>query len=104
MAGCGSGDLQARVVQGAVHGRCGSGTITLGEVHGDVDVASGSGDLTIGLPAGRSVRLDVQTGAGRVDSELPIDDQPRSPKDALTLRARTGVGNVRLVRGGARAA
>jgi len=104
MAGCGSGDLQARVVHGSVHCRCGSGTVVLGEIHGDVDVASGSGDLTVGLPAGQSVRLDVQTGGGRLESELPIDDAPRSAKQAINLRARTGFGNVHLVRAGSTAA
>ena len=97
-AGCGSGDLQARVVHGAVHSRSGSGAVTLGEVHGDVDVASGSGDVTIGLPAGRPVRLDVHTGNGRVDSELPIEDRPRSTGPSIRLRARTGAGIVRLLR------
>jgi len=101
MAGCGSGDVQARVVHGRVHCRCGSGTVQLGEIHGDVDVASGSGDLTVGLPAGRSVRLDLHAGAGRVDSELPIEDGPRSAAPAISLRARTGAGNVHLVRAGA---
>jgi len=47
------------------------------------------------------VRLDVQTGGGRVDSALPIDDGPRAPAEAITLRARTGFGNVHLVRAGA---
>jgi hypothetical protein len=97
-AGCGSGDLEVRVVHGAVHSRCGSGAAVLGEVHGDVDLASGSGDVQIGLPAGVTARLDVHTGTGRVNSELPIEDQPRSAKDAITLRARTGSGDVRLFR------
>jgi len=104
MAGCGNGDVQARVVHGRVHCRCGSGTVLLGEIHGDVDVASGSGDLTVGLPAGCSVRLDVHAGGGRVDSDLPIEDGPRSPQRTISLRARTGSGNVHLVRGAAPAA
>jgi hypothetical protein len=104
MAGCGSGDVSARVVRGRVHCRCGSGTVVLDEIHADADIASGSGDLTVGLPAGRSVRLDVQTGGGRVDSELPIEDAPRDRKQPISLRARTGFGNVHLVRAGVRSA
>ncbi|HVU90759.1 MAG TPA: DUF4097 family beta strand repeat-containing protein [Jatrophihabitans sp.] len=97
-AGCGSGDLRARVVRGGVRSRSGSGTIELGEVHGDVDVVSGSGDVAIGLPAGVSAKLDVQTGSGRVDSELPIEDRPQPKAETIRLRARTGHGNVRLFR------
>jgi hypothetical protein len=97
-AGCGTGDLEVHRVRGKVRTRCGSGSALLGEVHGDVDVASGSGELQIGLPSGVTARLDVSTGAGRVTSDFPIEDGPRSPKDAINLRARTGSGDVRLFR------
>jgi hypothetical protein len=97
-SGCGTGDLEVRVVRGKVHSRCGSGSAVLREVHGDVDLASGSGALQIGLPTGLSVRLDVNTGSGRVDSEFPIEDGPRSPANTINLRARTGSGDVRLFR------
>lgn len=97
-AGFGSGDLQVRMVRGKVHSRSGSGTARLDEVHGDVDLATGSGQLHIGLPAGVSARLDVTTGLGRVQSELPIEDEPRPAQESITLRARTGSGDVRLFR------
>ena len=97
-AGCGSGDIEVRRVRGRVHSRCGSGTARLGEVHGDVDVATGSGGVEVGLPTGVTTRLDVQTGSGQVKSELPIEDQPRTTKGVITVRARTGSGDVRLFR------
>ncbi len=97
-AGCGSGDLQVEVAHGAVVSRCGSGRARLAEVHGDVDFASGSGGLEIGLPAGVTARLDLTTGSGKVQSDLPIEDEPRSAKGAITVRARTGNGDVRLFR------
>lgn len=97
-SGCGSGDLHVRVVHGAVRSRCGSGTARLGEVHGDVDVACGSGGLEIGLPAGVTARLDVHTGSGRVHSDLPIEARPTSEHGAITVRARTGSGDLRLFR------
>jgi hypothetical protein len=96
--GCGSGDLQVRRVHGAVRSRCGSGNARLEAVHGDVDVTSGSGGLEIGLPAGVSARLDVHTGSGRVSSDLPIEDTPREATSKITVRARTGSGNVRVFR------
>lgn len=96
--GCGSGDLQVRVIHGSVRSRCGSGNARLNEVYGDVDVISGSGGLEVGLPTGVSARLDVHTGSGQVRSDLPIEDAPREAKSKITVRARTGSGDVRLFR------
>lgn len=97
-AACGSGELTARSVGGSVRSRAGSGRFTLNAVHGDVDLASGSGPMSIGLPAGRPIRLEIHTGSGRVDSELPIVDVPMSKGAAINVRARTGSGDVRLFR------
>ncbi|MGH8960604.1 MAG: DUF4097 family beta strand repeat-containing protein [Jatrophihabitantaceae bacterium] len=97
-AGCGSGELLVRSVGGRVRSRAGSGTFTLNAVHGDVDLASGSGPMNIGLPAGRPARLDLHTGSGRVNSELPIDDVPMSKGEPISVRARTGSGDIHLFR------
>jgi hypothetical protein len=95
---CGSGELTVTAVHGAVRTRAGSGSASLGAIYGDVDVASGSGALTIGIPTGTRARLDVTTGSGRVKSDLPVDDAPRGKGKPITVRARTGSGDVRLVR------
>jgi len=97
-AGRGSGRLEVGSVRGRVRTRSGSGSAVLSSVHGDVDLASGSGGVEIGLPAGRAARLDVTTGSGRVRSDLPIEHAPASKADAITVRARTGSGDVRLFR------
>lgn len=96
--GCGSGNVDVRVAHGPVRIRTGSGTARLGEVHGDVDLTTGSGQLEIGVPAGVTARLDLHAGAGQIQSELPIDDHQVSEAKPITLRARTGSGNVRLFR------
>lgn len=97
-AGGGSGNLEVASVRGAVRSRAGSGGASLGAVYGDVDVARGSGNIAIGLPAGQLARLDVTTGSGRVNSELPVEDAPASTGTPITVRARTGSGNVRVFR------
>jgi hypothetical protein len=97
-AGCGSGRLEVGEARGAVRSRAGSGEALLSAVYGDVDLASGAGPMSIGLPAGVPARLDVNTGSGKVRSDLPIEDQPASRKGAITVRARTGSGDVRLFR------
>lgn len=98
-AGCGSGSIEVGIAHGAIRSRIGSGSARIGAAHNDVDVVSGSGNVQIGLPEGVTARLDVTSGSGRVESELPIEDAPRATKArAITLRARTGSGTVRLFR------
>ena len=94
----GSGKLDVTAVHGPVRTRSGSGRTTLGAVHGDVDIASGTGELAIGIPTGQAVRLDVATGAGRVDSELPVEEKPATSGKTITVRAQTGSGDIRLFR------
>lgn len=96
--GCGSGRLEVDRVLGRVRSRTGSGTASLGAVYGDVDLASGSGAVAIGLPEGHSARLDLTTGSGRVDSELSVDEAPAKQAKQISIRARTGSGDIRLFR------
>ncbi|MDP9115869.1 MAG: DUF4097 domain-containing protein [Actinomycetota bacterium] len=97
-AATGSGSLEVGTISGAVRTRTGAGSATLSAVFGDVDLASGSGGVEIGLPAGRDARLDVTTGSGRVRSELPVDDAPSGSGRTVSIRARTGSGDIRLFR------
>jgi hypothetical protein len=98
-AGCGSGNFDVLLAHDAVRSRSGSGNARIGAAHGDVDLVSGSGNVQIGVPAGVIAELDVSTGAGRIESDLPIDDAPRDAAAAsIKLRARTGSGRVRLFR------
>ena len=96
--GFGSGSVSARRVRGDLRARAGSGSTSVDAAYGNVDLATGSGSLTIGVPDGVSVRLDVTTGSGVLHSELPLEQAPRAGSRAVTLRAQTGNGDVRLVR------
>jgi hypothetical protein len=96
--GCGSGSLDVASVGGRVRWRAGSGAARLASVHDDVDVASGAGTVSIGLPAGITARLDVTAGSGRIASELPIEAEPSGTGRTITVRARTGRGDIRLFR------
>ncbi len=97
-SGCGSGDVEVQILHGAGVVRSGSGGARLGEVHGDVDLTSGSGAMEIGLPDGRPARVDLHTGSGQVRCDLPVDSAPRASDGAITVRARTGHGDVRVFR------
>jgi DUF4097 and DUF4098 domain-containing protein YvlB len=100
-AACGSGRLEIGTARGAVRFRAGSGGAALGAIYGDVDLASGSGEISIGVPEGVSARLDMTTGSGRVDSELPISDATEGSNRTVKVRARTGSGDVHLFRAAA---
>jgi hypothetical protein len=97
----GSGPLDVAEVHGTVRSRSGSGSSRLAAVHGDVDLASGSGAMSIGLPAGIAAHVNATTGSGRVRSELPIEERPTpATKTPITVRARTGSGDIHLFRAG----
>ena len=98
---CGTGRLDVTTVRGAVRFRTGSGGASLEEIHCDVDLASGSGELRIGVAAGLSARLDLTTGSGQVDSQLPISQSGAGAGRPITIRARTGSGDVHLFRAAA---
>ncbi len=97
--GCGSGSLEVGTAGGRVRMRTGTGQATIGAAAGDVDFTSGSGGLSVGLRRGQPARLDVVTGAGQLRSDVPVEDAP--PADsarAITIKARTGSGDVRIFR------
>jgi hypothetical protein len=98
---CGSGDITIDLARGPVRTRAGSGDAVINAAHSDVDFVSGSGNVTLGLPSGRSARLDVTTGSGRVESEMPVESSATSGARPVQVRIRTGSGNIRLVRAAA---
>ncbi|HLY34305.1 MAG TPA: DUF4097 family beta strand repeat-containing protein [Jatrophihabitantaceae bacterium] len=98
---CGSGDLTVGTSRGSVRTRAGSGDVRVGVAYGDVDFVSGSGSIVVGVPAGTSARLDVTSGSGRVQSEMPVESQPATNERQVSVRIRTGSGDIRLVRAAA---
>jgi hypothetical protein len=96
---CGTGNLDVGTAHGSVRMRTGSGQVSIGVAESDVELVSGSGGLSVGLRAGQSARLDVVTGGGRLNSELPVEDTPRaSTGRSIKIRARTGSGDFRIFR------
>jgi hypothetical protein len=94
----GNGQLSAEVTHGDVHSRAGSASARIGAVYGDVDLAFGRGAITIGIPAGVAAYLDVTSGTGRLDSDLPVEEAPADDARQIRLRARTGAGDIHLRR------
>jgi hypothetical protein len=92
----GSGDLSISAVSEGVRARCGHGSLHVGAVYGDTDLATGSGTIDVGIPLGVAVRLDAVTGLGQVLSDLPVEQAPAGARRRVTVRARTGRGDIRL--------
>jgi hypothetical protein len=93
----GSGQLEIGTAHGEVRSRSGSGTTVIELAERNVDIASSSGPVTIGLRAGQQARLDVATGSGRLRTEMPVQEA-RPEGEAITIRVRTGSGDVILRR------
>lgn len=73
----------------------GSGSVDVGLLDGveDVRVESGSGAVTLRVPADFGATLDVETGSGGIDSELPIT-VTRRERDHLSGRIGDGRGRI----------
>jgi hypothetical protein len=97
----GTGELTADVLRGGVRSRAGLASAHIGAVYGDVDLAFGSGPISIGVPAGVSARVDIASGTGEAMSDLPVEPSPAPGHRSISLRARTGSGEVRLQRAAA---
>ena len=96
---CGTGNLEVSVAHGNVRLRTGSGNASVASAEGDVELVSGSGSLSVGLPAGKSARLDVVTGGGRLNSQIPVEDNaPAAAGRTITIRLRTGSGDANIYR------
>jgi hypothetical protein len=111
----GAGGVRLDRVLGPVEITTGAGRIRLGEVHadvavraaagdvevadavaGDLEIGTGVGTVRVGVHPGVDARVERRAAAGRVHSELPVRaDRPDAPEGGpLTVRARTGAGDV----------
>jgi hypothetical protein len=94
----GSGDLNAGVIRGDLRARAGNASADLGAVYGNVDLAFGSGSISIGLPVGIAAYIDIMSGSGQAHSDLPVEQSPTPADETVTVRARTGSGEIRVQR------
>lgn len=110
----GAGDIEIGEAAGAgLHCRTGAGAVLVRHSRSErVSVATGSGDVTVHLgegtlecrsgtgsvetvvPRGIPVWLDLSSGTGRVTKDVEPVGAPRDGQSHLSVRVRTGVGNV----------
>lgn len=100
------GDLRVKTVSGDIHvGRADgdatcqsvSGDVEIGEVHGGrTEVKTTSGDITVTVVPGLSLRLDLSTLSGSLDSDLSQTDAAGGVDAAVSCRSVSG--DLRLLR------
>jgi hypothetical protein len=100
----GRGELDVQLARGAVHVRSGYGAVRVAEAHGEIDAATGFGPIDIGVPVGVAAHVAATTGHGEVVAGATLEQRPAAGAPRITVRARTGMGDITLRRVGAAAA
>ena len=65
---------------------------------GEVRFDSGMGNARVGVVAGTTVQLDLSSGIGDVRCDLPVESSAPAGGAALSLRLRTGAGDLLVAR------
>jgi DUF4097 and DUF4098 domain-containing protein YvlB len=90
-----NGNINIDRARGTVVAKTANGDVRLGAVaRGTVVAETAAGGLEIGISKGTAAYLDLQTGFGRVDSELDGTDAPAEPAETVEVRGRTGYGDI----------
>ncbi|MEJ2889896.1 hypothetical protein [Actinomycetospora aeridis] len=99
----GAGRIRLGEVRADVAVRAAAGDVAVTDaLSGDLELGTGVGSLRIGVHAGVDARVALNAAVGRVRSELPVRaDRPEAPTgDPLSIRARTGAGDVTVATAG----
>ncbi|GLZ45116.1 hypothetical protein Acsp06_13010 [Actinomycetospora sp. NBRC 106375] len=93
----GAGRVRLGEVRADVAVRAAAGDVEVADaVTGEVELGTGVGSLRVGVHPGVDARVRLDATVGRVRSELPVRaDRPEHPDGGpLSVRARTGAGDV----------
>jgi hypothetical protein len=95
----GGGRVQLDTVSADCMVRTGHGDIGVDTARrGRIELSSGSGDLRIGLARDTLAEIDLQSSTGTVRSELTVDGERPEAESVVSVRARTGSGQVLLAK------
>lgn len=101
----GTGDLRLDRLEGTATLSAGVGGVTVREARsGSLTARSGLGDVELRVAAGTAVHLDLATGLGEQDVRLTPADGAGAAERTLEVHARSGKGDLRVLRAGAAAA
>jgi DUF4097 and DUF4098 domain-containing protein YvlB len=93
------GDLDITTALGSVTAKTAFGGIGVAEVSsGSIDLESGFGQLGVGVRSGVAAWLDLSSKDGRVRNDLDSETMPDPSEQTVTVRARTGSGDIIIQR------
>jgi hypothetical protein len=85
--------------QAAVFAKTANGDIFVGAAtHGEVVAETAFGKVDIGVADGVAAWLELKTSFGAVRNDLEASESPGSGDDAVSIRARTGYGDITIRR------
>lgn len=91
----GTGNVRLGTVSAALLVRSGSGDLTVAEaVRDELELMTGSGDVRVGIRSGVTAEVTLSSGSGTVHSDLEVADSPPETEAALSVRGRSGTGDV----------
>ncbi|MFO7767493.1 MAG: DUF4097 family beta strand repeat-containing protein [bacterium] len=101
----GAGEVDAAGVDGDLRLDSHSGSVTAVDIRGRLTADTGSGRVLVYLPQAINAELEVDTGSGGIDIEVPVDHRKKSRSHVLgqigdgsgRIYIDTGSGEVRIL-------
>jgi hypothetical protein len=84
---------------GSVTAKTGNGAIRIGRLtRGQAELLNGSGNIDVGISAGTDAQVDARSERGSVRNCVPPQENPETPGNNVTVRARTRHGDITIQR------
>ena len=94
-----NGDIAVGQAHGSLVAKTANGDIRLGAARrGEVVAETGYGAVEISVPEGTAAWLDVNTNFGHLHNGLDASAPPEPSGDSVSIRARTGYGDITIRR------
>jgi hypothetical protein len=99
LANAANGKIAVDRAQATVRAKTANGDIVLGTVaRGEIEAKTGLGKVDVGVADGVPAWLELRTNYGNVRNELEAADRPEHGEASVSIRARTGHGDITIHR------
>jgi DUF4097 and DUF4098 domain-containing protein YvlB len=80
---------------GSVTAKTADGAIRIGRLtRGQAELMNRSGNIEVGIGEGTAARVDANSERGSVRNSVPAQENPDTPDNKVTVRARTRYGDI----------
>jgi DUF4097 and DUF4098 domain-containing protein YvlB len=80
---------------GSVTAKTADGAIRIGRLtRGQAELMNRSGNIEVGISEGTAARVDANSERGSVRNSVPTQENPDTPDNKVTVRARTRYGDI----------